>query len=262
MDTSRRLAPGAHAVPEGADGLLLTTPAEEVARVHLPGGDRELLLDVLTGRRTADDALATAADPGLLAEVFDGCAAEGITGPPPAAATGGTVTILGDNPLSAVLMPLLATVGFTVADDGDQLVSCAGWLPDAEWRRLDDERAERPWHRCHVEGTRLVVGPFSVPGAPTYLDTRTRRLAASAWPDELEALWHHLDTATDLPPVPWPDPGVLAVAAGLVVADLVAYRAGHRPPGADRQVVVDPADLAWHAHPVLPLPTGIMRTAA
>jgi hypothetical protein len=262
MDSSRRLAPGAHAIPEGADGLLLTTPAEEVARVQLPEGDRDLLLEVLTGQLAVADALAGAEDPDLLSDVFEGCADEGITGPPPAATTGGTVTVVGDNPVTAVLAPLLESAGFTVTADGEVLVSCAGWLPDAAWQRLDTDRAGRPWHRCHIEGTRLVLGPFSVPGTPTYLDARTRRLAASAWPDELETLWRHLDAATDLPPVPWPDPGVLAVAAGLITADLVAHRAGRRPPGADRQVVIDPAGLTWSAHPVLPLPTGIMRMAA
>lgn len=272
--TRWQLAPGAHAVPEGADGLLLTTPDEEIARVHLPAGDRDLLLDVLSGRTAPGEALRAANDADQLAEVFDGCAEEGIAGPTPVSVPtlGGTVAVSGDNPLADALRQTLSCAGFDVARAGrghadlgsEVLVACAGWLPDQLWQQIDDQRTAtgRPWHRCYVEGTRLVVGPFSVPGhGPSYRDTRIRRLAASAWPDELEQLWQHLGTAAALPQVPWPDAGVLAVAAGLITADLVAHRAGRTAPGIRRQVVIDPADLSWRAHPVLAIPTGMMRTA-
>jgi hypothetical protein len=269
-----RLAPGAHAVPDVDGALLLVSPTEQVARVQLPASDRVLLLAALAGECTPAQALQAASVPELLREVFDGCAAEGIAGPVPVEApvNVGTVTVTGANPIALALADVLAAAGFdvvaaaedTIAGDAgagtDLLVACAGWLPDRRWQQVDAacHKDGRPWHRCHLEGTRIVMGPFSVPGGPSYCDTRTRRLAAAAWPDELEAVWRHLDAAVNLPPEPWPDPGVCALVAGLLAADVIAYRSGRRPPGADRQVVLDPTDLRWQAHPVLPVPTGIM----
>lgn len=262
-----RLTPGSHAVPDGTGGLLLTTPTEEIAQVELPGPDRDLLLEVFAGLCPPAGALERAVDVELLREVLEAAEAEGITGPVPEQHDPAprTAAVAGDNPLADAVRPVLAAAGFgtAAADDAHVLVACAGFLPDEHWQRLDQQQAEagRPWHRACLEGDRIVLGPFTVfPHGPTYRDTRTRRLASSSWPDELEALWRHLDAGKALPPEPWPDAGILAVAAGLIVADLCAHRDGRRPAGADRQVVIDPHTATWQAHPVLPVPTGIMRT--
>ena len=108
---------------------------------------------------------------------------------------------------------------------------------------------------AYVEGIRLFVGPFSIPGVSAgYCDTRGRRLAAASAPDALLAHWAYLDSAAHKPSVPWPGPGALAVAAGHMVTDVLAYVDGQDAPGAVDQVEVDPVKLLVHRHPVLPLP--------
>ncbi|GAA1017942.1 hypothetical protein Aple_026770 [Acrocarpospora pleiomorpha] len=193
------------------------------------------------------------------------------------------VCVSGDGPVALHVARLLEGV-VTVLVDGDPdaadvLVACAGWLPDERWQRID--AVGRVWHRCHVEGTRLVLGPMTVPGrTASYRDLRGRRLAAAPLPDELAGLWSYLDAgatdagATDagatgvgamgvgaagavsLPPVPWPNVGAVALAAGLLVNDVLTWRATGLPASGSYQLVVDPATGGLDRHPVLPLPVA------
>ncbi|WP_206795387.1 YcaO-like family protein [Amycolatopsis sp. MtRt-6] len=136
------------------------------------------------------------------------------------------------------------------------VVSCAGWLPDAHWRELDDRCAAEgvAWHRCHVEGGRIRLGPMTVPGGLRYADVRARRLAASAAADELRLLWATLDAEPSLPEPRWPGPGSVTIAAGLLAADVLAYLEGRPVPGAAQEQEVDGVEIS--RHPVLPLPAS------
>ncbi|GAA3086648.1 hypothetical protein [Streptosporangium carneum] len=173
------------------------------------------------------------------------------------------VCVRGDGPVAVEVARLLETARNTLLDDdprtADALVECTGWLPDERWRRVD--AGGGVWHRCHVEGRRLVVGPMTVPGrTASYRDLRGRRLAAAALPDELAGLWSYLDDGlagtAPLPPVPWPNAGAVAIAAGLLVNDLLTWRDGGLPATAGFQLVVDPASGRVDRHPVLPLPVA------
>ncbi|MBB4915960.1 hypothetical protein [Streptosporangium saharense] len=184
-----------------------------------------------------------------------------LTDPSPGGGEPLRVCVRGEGPVAAETVRLLAGTGTALAVDdpatADAVVECAGWLPDGHWLRLDDDGAVR--HRCHVEGRRLVVGPMTVPGrTASYRDLRGRRLAAAALPDELAGLWTYLDEGVagtvPLPPVPWPNPGAVAVAAGLLVNDLLTWWAGDLPATSGLQLVVDPASGRVERHPVLPLP--------
>ncbi|MEO3856598.1 hypothetical protein [Acrocarpospora sp. B8E8] len=173
------------------------------------------------------------------------------------------VCVSGDGPVARHVARLLEGVATVVVDGGpdaaDVLVACAGWLPDERWQGID--AGGRVWHRCHVEGTRLVLGPMTVPGrTASYRDLRGRRLAAAALPDELAGLWSYLDAGAagvvSLPPVPWPNAGAVALAAGLLVNDVLTWRATGLPASGSYQLVVDPASGGLDRHPVLPLPVA------
>ncbi|OLT16962.1 hypothetical protein BJF78_13530 [Pseudonocardia sp. CNS-139] len=155
--------------------------------------------------------------------------------------------------------------------DVDVVVSTAEWLPDARWTRLQQRCAERgvlAWHRAHLDGAEVVLGPCWRPGhTASYTDTRARILAAAGAPDELRSLWVYLDTLDPLDtvdtrdavgpsPSSWPGSGALATVAGLLVTDVLAVLRGDRLPGEGHQLRFDPATLAVHRHPVLPLPTA------
>ncbi|GAA0423317.1 hypothetical protein Acor_73850 [Acrocarpospora corrugata] len=169
------------------------------------------------------------------------------------------VCVSGDGPVALHVTRLLEGVA-EVGDDpraADVLVACASWLPDESWQRVD--AGGTVWHRCHVEGTRLVLGPMTVPGrTASYRDLRGRRLAASPLPDELAGLWSYLDAGAAgkvaLPPVPWPNAGAVALAAGLLVNDVLTWHATGLPASGSFQLVVDPASGGLDRHPVLPLP--------
>ncbi|WP_462203149.1 TOMM precursor leader peptide-binding protein [Frankia sp. CcWB3] len=180
---------------------------------------------------------------------------------------GWKVRLDGDSPvvgkLTELLGDLLEDVECTVgpADEAavagsDVVVSCARWLPDSHWCRLDQWCAAHhtPWHGCYAEGDTFVVGPLSMPGRTAcYQDTRGRRLAAAALPDELIAHWAYLDSDTVKPPAPF-TPAATAVLAGLLAADLRALAAGSAVPSEGHQLVVDLTTASISRHPVLPLP--------
>jgi len=205
----------------------------------------------------------------LVAPFVDGLAERGLLDTAPAATDlrSRVVGIEGDGPIASMVADLLGpvtTVARTSLDPEtlaglDAAVSCTGWLPDAHWQRIDRWclAAGVAWHRCYSEGGRFHVGPLLVPERTAgYADTRARRLAAARLPDELRGLWAYLDAGGPMPPVPWPDPGGVAVVAGMLVADVLAHLSGRPVPGGDQQLEVDPATLGVTRHAVLPLPRG------
>ncbi|WP_432971065.1 hypothetical protein [Dactylosporangium sp. CA-233914] len=258
--TPTRIAPGAHLYP-GPDGVWrYHLPGDEFVRITAPGELLETAQRLLHGAGGADTAgeldqlLAAFDERGLLA------------GPPPAAPqTLTTVWVDGDNPVAEQVARLLraeARVLTGPADEGavtaaDVVVSCAGWLPDARWRRLDRwcRRNGRPWHMSYAEGRRWYTGPLFVPGASAgYADVRARRLAASGVPAELRAHWAYLDSTAVAPPVPWPSAGAAAIVAGLIVNDVLAWRDTGTAAAHGLQIGLDPATGELTRHPVLALP--------
>jgi hypothetical protein len=139
----------------------------------------------------------------------------------------------------------------------DALVACAGWLPDSEWRQVDAwcRQHGTPWHNSYVEGTRCYLGPLYLPGkSASYEDTRSRRLAASAAPDELRALWRYLAQGHGLPAVAWPADSGSAVVAGFLVSDLLMALGSGHVPTLGWQLEIDLATATITRHPVLPIP--------
>lgn len=133
----------------------------------------------------------------------------------------------------------------------DVVVACADALPDDRWQDLDAfcEAAGLAWHRVHVDGPVVCVGPFTVAGVSAgHRDWRARRLAASRNPERLLGHWSRADQ------VPGPRPGseTVATAAQLVVDDVLTHLRGEYAPGADHEVRVGGATLTRHR--VLPLP--------
>lgn len=174
-----------------------------------------------------------------------------------------TVHIEDDSPVAGALLELLGGVRATVGrvDEGvvassDVVVSCAQWLPDSRWRQLDSwcTAHATPWHGCYSEGDTFVLGPLSIPGrTASYRDTRGRRLAAAALPDELTAYWAYLDSDAARPPARF-SPAAISVLAGLLAADLLALMAGRVVPSEGHQLVINLATTSIRRHPVLRLP--------
>ncbi len=184
---------------------------------------------------------------------------------------GRRIHVAGDNPVGTVAADLLrphadvttGTVDEGAVADADVLVSCASWLPDTEWRRVDEWCAAHgtAWHRCHAEGTRFALGPFFLPGETAgYRDTRARRLAACPVADELLEQWRYLDGDQPKPPVRWPDSGGGLLGA-LLAGDVLARLAGRPVPSHGHQLLVDPDTAGITRHPVLPLPRLAERLA-
>lgn len=137
------------------------------------------------------------------------------------------------------------------------LVVTAPVQRDARWRSVDERCASAgvSWHRAYPEGSTTVVGPYSVPGhTASYRDCRGRQLAATRTPDEMEALWGHLDQVVINSGQERTPPGAMTVAAGMIAIDVVAHLSGELLPGAGTQRVHRWDDGAVTCHPVLPLP--------
>lgn len=169
------------------------------------------------------------------------------------------VGLLDVNPLSEAVGTVLRQAGLNVVvAEGvttaiDLLLSCRGWLPDAEWSALDADCVRRgcAWQMAYAEGEWWHIGPLVVPGQTArYRDVRLRRLAAADHPDELRLYWEWLATAR--PPERWPLPDGLAVLAGLIAHDIVRLACGESVPSVQRSVRL--RDLTIEVHPVLPLP--------
>jgi len=281
QDTAWRLRPGAHLFRHADDCWILCTPAEEFARISLPediaaafeafmGGARIPTADI-TSSSEFGDVLDALYEEGLLAPVMP----EGALG----AVRAHRILLVGDNPLARVIADLFRASGAEVREsttaavdppdlDGiDCIVAASGWLPDAEWVHLDEwcESAAKPWHRAYIEGERVYLGPLSVPGvSASYRDLRLRRIAASPWPEELQAHWRALDTGIGIGEVDWPDHPTQAAAAAALVRDVLGCLNGGEAgvvPGTVGQMEFDSAAWTWRIHPVLPIPRGIMTVS-
>jgi hypothetical protein len=192
---------------------------------------------------------------------------------PPTAAplASGRVAVAGTGAVAARLADLLREAGvvsvtalgesWPPASEPDLLIACAGWLPDARWRRIDAWCAERgiPWHRVYQEGTALHFGPLSIPDVTAfYTDARARRLAAAAFPDELEALWQFLDGDGVVSPPPSLSAPASALAAALLAEDALALLCGRPAPSLGCAVELSLPSLVLSRHPVLPVPRGLL----
>ncbi|MGH3913304.1 MAG: hypothetical protein ACRDTC_07840, partial [Pseudonocardiaceae bacterium] len=210
-----RLAAGHHLYVGKDGGWRLAGPADTYERLRLPVTVGAALERLLTGRtvyataiaeagdsRTLDAALLALHERGLLTDAS-------VTGPE---LEGGSAVVLGEGSIAHRVAEVLVSSGHQVRrvacpagsdvmspdpvspdlDGASVVVACACWLPDHAWQDLDVRcsRAGLAWHRCHREGTRFVLGPFSVPRHTAgYRDTRARRLAAASQPTELAAFW-------------------------------------------------------------------------
>lgn len=269
-----RVAPGHHLYP-GADGVWRwSAPGDRFLRLNAPDVLLRRLQLVLDGRLALEEAMLDAHGDMTFAELVEGFQQRGLLVRPTGTegVAGRRVHVEGDNPVARLTADLLA--GHVKVSRGpvdgeglcgvDLLVSCAGWLPDARWRRVDRWCGEHQvaWHRSHAEALTFSVGPCWVPGrTATYAETRARRLAAAGLPDELLAHWVHLDGGRDLAEVPWPSPGGVALIAGSLVGDVLAHLAGDPLPSGGHQLQIDPADGSIRRHPVLPLPRPAGRQA-
>ncbi|MGW1274384.1 hypothetical protein [Streptomyces sp. NPDC002491] len=271
-----RIAPGHH-LYEGPDAeWRLGAPDGRFTRIR---GPKDLLAEA---RSRAYGATAEAPCDGEALALDTALRQRGVLAVAGAddADTAWAVHIEGGTPVGdavARLLPSTAEVsvgplGEAAVRSADVVVSCAGWLPDTHWRQVDAwcSKYGTPWHRCHAEGLRFVLGPLFVPGrSPGYADTRGRILAAADLPDELAAHWAYLDAGHRdaspyaLPPVPWPSDAATAVIAGLLVEDLLRHRAFGAAAADGVQLVLDPATATLDRHRVLPLPVTAhaLRTA-
>ncbi len=277
QNTPLRLLRGAHAFQTAAGSWILRTPDEEFARISLPPALDETFGAILGGTR----APSSAPIDGELSDVLDALLAEGLLQDAAAeraevTSAGGRVLVTGGNPLARAIAGVLADSGVVVealpAEPPDLaairavdcVVATSGWLPDACWSELDERCASAgtPSHRAYVEGDRLFLGPLTIPGAsPSYRDLRLRRIAASPWPEELQAHWQALDRGEGIGTVAWPAQPALVAAAAAVASDILGFLAGGEAPGTAGQIEFDPAMWQWRTHPVLPIPQGIMTVS-
>jgi ribosomal protein S12 methylthiotransferase accessory factor len=141
------------------------------------------------------------------------------------------------------------------------IVSCAGWLPDAHWLKVDQwcSDAGVAWHRCYIEGGHFCIGPMTLPGlGVSYSDSRARRLSASPKASELREWWKYLDTAERLPLPPSPGADSVSLAAHLLSADVLAYLSGTFTSRYGTAYTINGTHITSHA--VLPLPIWPKRS--
>lgn len=268
-----RLIDGAAAIdlPDGRH--LIATPLGEFIELSLDDRAWSALSDVLIGARSpAAMMIDPAHSPIDVAEALTCLAIEGLLNCNGVAlaetsACPGVTALLGGSPVADAVEKMLIEEGSDVVrttvdclEEVQRVVACADWLPDGEWVELDQwcTRQSIPWHRSWREGAAVWIGPFSVPGSSaSYIDLRLRRLAASSWPTELEALWAHLGTPSDSLRAPEWNAATVAVVAGALVSDL--WAGGSADPTASAWRGYDVTSRTWHSHPVLPIPVGVRQ---
>jgi hypothetical protein len=267
-----RLATGHHLYPGTDGGWRLAGPAGTYERLRLPPAVGAALERLLSGRVTYGAAAVEAGDSHLLDTALlalreRGLLSEGSA--PGLMPDGPPAAVLGEGLIARQVAEVLAAAGHRVRrnaswvgadlDGAGVVVACACWLPDRAWQEFDADcsRTGLAWHRCHREGDRFVLGPFSVPWrTASYHDTRARRLAAARQPAELAAVWRQLDTSP--PPVVDPDVATSAVIAGVLAADVLAFLQHRRIPTEGAALVIDPDTLVIDRHPVFPLPAEVL----
>lgn len=267
------ISPGHH-LYRGPDGRWrCAAPGDRFFLLNGPPALLDRAQRLLHDGHDGGDGVSRATAPADLVPVLDVLDERGVLAPPVDASTvtgpgrlaEATVRVEGDNPIADQVRSLLAghvtlqagELDEDAVRDTDLVVDCAGWLPDARWRALGAACARHatPWHMTCIEGTDVVIGPMYLPGVTAnYADVRGRRLAAAAAPDELRALWAYLDGDDPTPPVPWPDVGPAAMAAGVVVSDVVSVVHGRPCPTEGHQLLIDVTRAEVRRHRVLPLP--------
>lgn len=239
------LAHGATVIPRH-DHLLLATSDERFAAITGTPAELPVLAEVLLGGRLIPDA-GTGSE--VAAAVVDWGAARTDTAPRT------------DAP-SWRLADLVPMAGLQAGLDAhpsldDPVLVVADVLDDALLAATDASAAARPWLPVHRELGALVVGPVlngHTGNRLTWADVRFRRLAASTARTELSLLWETWSahgTAYDVVPP--------AEALRVAAARLLEWLPEHGGLLASHQVVVPCHDGAPpSAHPVLPVPQGLM----
>lgn len=262
-----RLRPGYHLFPAAAGAWLLHTPQGQFIKLRVASELVAQCAELLSGRVAPALLLLDTADGAALSALLEQFARQGLIelpGDPPVPVQR-QVVVLGQNAVAREVTRLLQqTTSLQICEShemapperADALIACADWLPDRAWLSLDDWCRQRhiPWHMCYREGSRMYIGPLALPDGATYTDVRARRLAAATLPDELLAFWRYLDAGQGVPPAPPLDAGVVALVAGTLVADLLAWHTEQLTTETPRQRAIDTNSLAWTEHPVLPLP--------
>ncbi|WP_394940510.1 hypothetical protein [Psychromicrobium sp. YIM B11713] len=165
------------------------------------------------------------------------------------------IEVVGDGLVAEWVKRIAESSGIAYQQGAALTIDCAGWLPDQRWRAEEESKPQQPKHYCHYEPGSIVLGPFSIPGrTPQYRDLRGRRLAAAAQPEQMRELWGYLESGTEiLPPVE--DEASAALAAGLLMADVLAYLRGTPIPSENHQLVLHRETSTLTRHYVLPLPS-------
>lgn len=266
------IAAGHHLFPAADGTWLCSTPGDRFVRLSGPPDVVRLLQESAhMGRSIALDTFGSDPDdPALTQQLITLLEGRGILeqerAPAPASRIA-SVLIDGNTPIAEAVADLVegsADVTIAVAEEdsvsaADVVVSCATWLPDARWTQLQNwcEAHGTGWHRCHTEGEAFFVGPLWSPGSGNagYHDVRGRRLAASGVADQLLDHWRYLDDPRSIvPPVRWPNPGGIALVAGVIAAEVSAFLATGDTAISSVQLEIDPKSAQIIHHPVLPIP--------
>lgn len=277
-----RLRPGCHLYRSTDGAWRLAQPDDRYERIHVPSDVGDALERISVGAQSRSAARARVGDPATFDAAVDALLQQGCLIPheptPSAASSHGAVVIDGHGAVADQVAQLLRGAGVevtrlhaealndnapAVVEKADLLLTCAGWLPDGQWLKLDSltEALELTWHRLHIEAERFHIGPVSIPGrTPNYRDVRARRLAAARHPDELECAWAHLANPAQQPMLEPPPPAACVVAAGLLAADALAVLAGTPAPSQSYELELDMLTLVVQRHPVLALPREVLTS--
>lgn len=274
--TDCKLREGYHLFAMPGNSWLLHTPEAKFIRLHLSEGQGSLLAALFNGTSSVEAALEQDA---TIIKVLDLFTKQNLllnSNDQATAPCRQKIVLTGDNPLAERVVELFeqnenivierrneATIAFPQTDF-DLLLSCAGWLPDKNWQKLDKwcEAHKIPWQRCDLEGRQFCLGPFYLPGLTAgYNDVRARRLAASPYPEELLAYWSYL-SEDKVPLVNWPRPEILSIVAGTLVSSVMAHFSQMEIAGLGQQLIFDPVKLSWEQYAILPLPDNIKASVS
>ncbi|HBL28778.1 MAG TPA: hypothetical protein DD490_18240, partial [Acidobacteria bacterium] len=146
---------------------MLVSPEERFVRLRIEPEQAARLAHRLTGGTTGGEP------EGDLLPILETFAQQGLLADRPAAVsplTGRHVLVRGGGPVAATVTRLLRAAGVgrvterdagalpvSTVDAPHAVIACAGWLPDADWLRLDAWCAGHGivWTGCHAEGLRF-----------------------------------------------------------------------------------------------------------